>query len=202
MLIEHFRAFALTFFLSASTTCALHAQQNLFNIPSGDVTPTGEWFYQHQLNFYEINDLETKSHFVYGIAEGWDIGVNFIDLPLRLSGKRFISYNADSRRKPLYPLLMATVQKQFNLQDHLNLNIGTQIGPNLSSSLETKKIAYFNYALLKWHPIKQGYIAMGGYQANSVIIGSAEDKIGVIAGFEYKLGDRFLLMGDMINGRP
>jgi hypothetical protein len=80
-------AFALALFFTASTTCALHAQQNLFNIPSGDITPTGEWFYQHQLNFYEIDDLETKSHFVYGIAEGWDVGINFIDLPLRLSGE-------------------------------------------------------------------------------------------------------------------
>jgi hypothetical protein len=34
---------------------------------------------------------------------------------------------------------MATAQKQFNLLEHLNLNIGTQIGPNLSSSFETKK---------------------------------------------------------------
>lgn len=60
MLITPFRAFAFTLFFTASTTCALNAQQNLFNIPSGDVTPTGEWFYQHQLNFYEIDDLEKK----------------------------------------------------------------------------------------------------------------------------------------------
>ncbi|MFQ3598125.1 MAG: hypothetical protein SNJ55_07485 [Chloroherpetonaceae bacterium] len=200
MLITPFRVFALTLFFMASTTCALHAQQNLFNIPSGDITPTGKWFYQHQLNFYEVDDLETKSHFVYGIAEGWDVGINFIDLPLRLSGERLISYNADSRRKPLYPLVMATAQKQFNFPGHLNLNIGTQLGPNLSSSFETKKIAYFNYGLLKWHPIEQGYVSIGGYQANSVIIGGDEDQIGMIAGFEYKLNDRFLLMGDIITG--
>jgi len=164
------------------------------------MTPTGEWFYQHQLNFYEVDDLETKSHFVYGIADGWDIGINFIDLPLRLSGERFISYNADSRRKPLYPLLMATAQKQFNLLEHLNLNIGTQIRPNLSSSFETKKLAYLNYGLVKWYPIKQGYVVIGGYQANAVIIGGAEDQIGLIAGFEYKLSPQFLLMGDFISG--
>lgn len=200
MFITPTRAILLSLFFVAVSTCTLHAQQNLFNIPSGDVTPTGEWFYQHQLNFYGVDDLETKSHFVYGIAEGWDVGVNFIDLPLRLSGERIISYNADSRRKPLYPLVMATAQKQFNVQEHLNLNIGTQVGPNLSSSFETKKIAYFNYGLVKWHPIEQGYIAVGGYQANSVIIGGNEDQIGIIAGFEYKLGERFLLMGDMITG--
>lgn len=178
----------------------LRAQQNLFNIPSGDVTPCGEWFYQRQVNFYEIDDLETKSHFVYGIADGWDIGLNFIDVPLRLSGERFISYNADSRRKPLYPLLMATAQKRFNLFERLNFNIGTQLGPNLSSSFATKKIAYFNYGLFKWHLVEQGYIAIGGYQANSVIIGGVEDQLGVVAGFECKLGSKFLLMGDFISG--
>jgi len=200
MFIKRFRTFALALLFATSATYVLHAQQNLFNIPSGDITPTGEWFYQHQLNFYEVDDLETKSHFVYGIADGWDIGINFIDLPLRLSGERFISYNADSRRKPLYPLLMATAQKQFNLLEHLNLNIGTQIGPNLSSSFETKKIAYLNYGLVKWHPVEKGFIVIGGYQANSVIIGGAEDQIGMIAGFEYKLSPQFLLMGDFISG--
>ncbi|MFM7853174.1 MAG: hypothetical protein ACKO96_14940, partial [Flammeovirgaceae bacterium] len=34
--------------------CAIasNAQQNLFNIPSGDITRQGKFFYQHQLNIY------------------------------------------------------------------------------------------------------------------------------------------------------
>jgi hypothetical protein len=53
---------------------------------------------------------------------------------------------------------------------------------------------------VKWHPIEQGYVVIGGYQANAVIIGGAEDQIGLIAGFEYKLSPQFLLMGDFISG--
>ena len=61
----------------------LRAQQNLFNIPSGDITPKNKFFYQHQLNFYAVNELESKSHVVYGVGKGWDLGINFVDLPLR-----------------------------------------------------------------------------------------------------------------------
>lgn len=202
MRFRRWRAIALLFLLDFAFEDKLRAQQNLFNIPSGDITPSGEWFYQHQLNFYAPNELETKSHFVYGIAEGWDVGLNFIDLPLRLSEGRFISYNADSRRKPLYPLLMATAQKCFNLSEHLNFNIGAQVGPNLSSSFATKKIAYFNYAVAKWHLTENGHVVLGGYQGNDVVLGQPEEdyQIGVVAGFEYKLGSRFLLMGDFISG--
>jgi hypothetical protein len=91
MFIKRFRAFALALLFATSATYVLHAQQNLFNIPSGDITPTGEWFYQHQLNFYEVDDLETKSHFVYGIADGWDIGIKYKLSPQFLLMGDFIS---------------------------------------------------------------------------------------------------------------
>ena len=53
------------------------SQQNLFNIPSGDITPKNKIFYQHQFNVYNSN-LDSKSHFVYGIGNGFDIGCNLI----------------------------------------------------------------------------------------------------------------------------
>jgi hypothetical protein len=115
------------------------AQQNLFNIPSGDITPKGKFFYQHQLNFYQLDELESKSHIVYGAGKGWDLGVNFVDLPLRFGKGQIISFNDSSKRKPLYPLLMFTLQKQVVLKEELLfLNVGTQVGPNLSDKLANK----------------------------------------------------------------
>ena len=188
--------FALTIFSE------LKAQQNLFNIPSGDITPRKQFFYQHQLNFYAVNKLESKSHLVYGIGKRWDAGINFVDLPLNFGQSQIISINDDGNRKPLYPLLMFTLQKQFILkQDHLLLNIGTQIGPNLSSEISNMQVAMKNFAIARWNVSKEGHLIGGPYHTNDIYVGGPlENYFGFMLGYEYKLSDRWLLMGDFISG--
>lgn len=181
--------------------CKLNAQQNLFNIPSGDVTPKNKFFYQHQLNLYEINEFETKSHVVYGLGRGWDAGINFIDLPLRTGNGRLISYNDISNRKPLYPLLLVTAQKQWDLSKKLQMNAGTQIGFNMSSSVSNKQLAFMNYALLKWKFNKRGYLLGGPYLSNDVFVGGPPSlRLGYMFGYEYKINKHWLVMGDFISG--
>lgn len=197
------RSLYLVFSLISFCSTSLFAQQNLFNIPSGDITPKGKFFYQHQLNFYAANELESKSHIVYGIGKGWDMGVNFVDLPLRFGqGGKIVSFNDDSKRKPLYPLLMFTLQKQFVLkEDMLFLNVGTQIGPNLSNEFANKRIAMMNYSLVRWQPSKKGYFIAGPYHTNDVFVGGPpSNQFGIMLGYEYKLNDKWVLMGDFISG--
>ncbi len=85
-----------------------------------------------------MNQLETKSHLVYLIGHNLDMGLNFVDLPLRIGDGAFLSYNDDINRKPLYPILMFTIQKQLNIRDNLQINAGLQIGANVSNSVENK----------------------------------------------------------------
>lgn len=192
----------LTALLFLTSLQAIKAQQNLFNIPSGDITPKGKFFYQHQLNFYQLNELESKSHVVYGLGKRWDVGVNFVDLPLRFGQGQIVSFNDSSNRKPLYPLLMFTLQKQVVLKEEsLFLNVGTQVGPNLSNQLANKKIAFLNYALVRWQPSKWGYLVGGVYHTNNVFVGGPPtDHVGIMLGYEYKLSARWVLMGDFISG--
>ncbi len=179
----------------------LNAQQNLFNIPSGDVTPKNKFFYQHQLNLYTVNEFETKSHVVYGLGRNWDVGINFIDLPLRTGNGKLISYNDSSNRKPLYPLLLVTAQKQWDLTNKLQINAGTQIGINVSSNVSKKQFAFMNYALLKWKPVKRGYVVGGPYLSNDVFVGGTSSlQFGYLLGYEYKINKHWLLMGDFISG--
>jgi len=179
----------------------LNAQQNLFNIPSGDVTPQKGFFYQHQLNFYTINQLETKSHVVYGLARNWDVGINFVDLPLQIGSGSFISYNDSSERKPLYPLLLATVQKQWSLGKKFQFNVGTQFGANVSSDVQNKRFAFMSYALIKWKPNRRSYFLAGPYLSNDVYVGGPPQlRPGYMLGYEFKLSKRWLLMGDFISG--
>lgn len=176
------------------------AQQNLFNIPSGDITAEKKFFYQHQLNFYAANQFETKSHLVYGIGRQWDVGLNFVDLPVRVGNGQLFSYNDESNRKPLYPLLLVTGQKQFKLGKQWQVNLGTQLGANISNNVQNKRFAFMNYGLLKWKS-KKGYLIGGPYLANDVLVGgSPEWRPGYMLGYEYHIHGRWLLMGDFISG--
>lgn len=188
-------------FLFFSLGNEISAQQNLFNIPSGDVTIKNKFFYQHQLNFYDVDQLETKSHLVYGVGRNWDIGLNFIDLPLRVGSGRILSYNDDSNRKPLYPLLMATVQKEWHFGNKFQFNAGSQIGANIGSDLNNKRLAFMGYTLLKWKPNGRSFIVGGPYFTNDVFVGGPpEIRPGYMFGYEFKLTKRWLLMGDFVSG--
>ncbi len=177
------------------------AQQNLFNIPSADITPHGKIFYQHQFNFYKIDELESKSHIVYGLGRGWDTGLNFVDLPVQIGAKEIFSYNDSSSRKPLYPLLMASLQKQWDLTPQVQANVGTQVGTNVSNDPANMKMAYFNYGVLRWGPDKKVHLLAGLYHTNDVYVGGPPDQqTGFMVGYEYKITKKLLLMGDFISG--
>lgn len=190
----------LLLFLLACFT-PLQAQQNLFNIPSGDITPKGKLFYQHQLNLYAFTEFESKSHLVGGLGRGWDAGLNLVDLPLDVRHPRVVSINDNRSRKPLYPLLMATLQKQWEPSEKLKLNIGTQAGTNLSSNTRNKKFAYFNYALLRGRVLSRINWVLGAYHTNNTFVGKERQHFGAMVGYEIPLSDRFSLMGDFISGR-
>lgn len=136
----------LTVFLFLITVSTAFSQQNLFNIPSGDITRDGKFFYQHQINIYS-DEFESKSHLVYGLGGGWDIGVNLVGKGAYFSPDWRVSYNDNPDRGALYPFLMPTLQKQFSLADNLDVNLGTQVGFNISSKLSNKELAFFNYGI-------------------------------------------------------
>ncbi|MFM7851975.1 MAG: hypothetical protein ACKO96_08665, partial [Flammeovirgaceae bacterium] len=153
---------------------------------------------------YNQYQIESKSHLVYGLGNQWDAGFNFVDLPVSLKrGTSLFSTNDNPAKKPLYPLLLGTLQKQFNLSDHLQINVGTQAGGNIPASDEFR-FAYMNYALLRYNlPNHKGFFIAGPYHANDVFFGpsSTGQHIGWKFGYEIPINDRFYLMGDFVSGQ-
>lgn len=178
---------------------SLQAQQNLFNIPSGDITNKKKFFYQHQLNVYD-KKVESKAHFVYGLGKGWDVGVNIVGKGLYFSPEWRVLHNDNPLQGALYPIAMGTVQKQFRLTEKWNLNLGTQMGFNLSNIISNKELNHFSYALGIWHFSKGSRIVGGVYNTNQMFVGSG-NTVGVMIGTELKLNKKFYLMGDWISGR-
>jgi hypothetical protein len=184
-------------FLLLSIT--IKAQQNLFNIPSGDITPKGQYFYQHQINTYG-NKFESKGHFVYGLGKGWDVGANLVGTGAYFDPTWKPIYNSDfSEGKALSPTLMATLQKQFVLDKKWAVNVGTQSGINLSNSVDKWQPAYFHYGLLSYQVQAGRKLLIGPYLTNRQYVGQG-NTVGIQMGYEWKLTNDFYLMGDFISG--
>ena len=192
---KYFPLLLLVFLLSTPVV----GQQNLFNIPSGDITPQNKIFYQHQFNLYEAK-LESKGHFVYGLGSGWDAGINLVGKGVYFSPEWRTKYNSNPANGALYPILMATVQKQFSLSDRLKVNLGAQAGHNLSNRLENKELNYFTYGMgsYYWKGGKSRVVA-GIYHANQMFVGDG-NTVGIMLGYEINLSKRWYLMGDWLSG--
>lgn len=175
-------------------------QQNLFNIPSGDITLKNKIFYQHQLNFYQ-NNFDTKSHLVYGIGKNYDIGLNFISKKNTINPLRFSS-NDNNTSGSLNPLVVFTIQKKIELyKEKLHLNIGTQLGSNLSKNVENFQFSNFNYVFLLFHLNPKSRLVGGSYYSNKNYQGTNDYKLGTLAGFELNIYRKWYLMGDWISGK-
>ncbi|MBO0937290.1 hypothetical protein J2I47_12100 [Fibrella sp. HMF5335] len=175
------------------------AQQNLFNIPSGDITPKSKVFYQHQINLY-TSRFESKGHFVYGLGNGWDAGVNVVGKGVYFRPNWQLMHNDQRAQGPLYPVVMGTLQKQLVLGEKVNLNLGTQVGTNFSSVAERRTVHQFTYGLLGY-TLKPGKRLLAGtYVTNSAYVGPGNN-LGLLLGYEWKLNDRWYLMGDWVSGR-
>ena len=143
------------------------AQQNLFNIPSGDITPKGKFFYQHQINTYN-NKFESKGHFVYGLGKRWDVGANLVGTGAYFNPDWKPIYNNDfSQRKALTPTLLATLQKQISIAEKWAVNLGTQSGINLTGYTEKIQPAYFHYGLLSYQSKPGRKLLIGPYVTNN-----------------------------------
>lgn len=177
----------------------LYSQQNLFNIPSGDITNTKKGFYQHQLNIY-TDRLESKAHFVYGLGKGWDAGLNLVGKGFYFPENWRLMHNDNPNKGALYPVLMGSLQKQFKISERFDINLGSQLGFNLSSRIANKKINYFAYTIGICHFMQhRGKLVGGLYQTNKMYVGGGND-FGVMAGYEIKLAKRWYLMGDWVSG--
>ena len=190
---------ALPAFVLALYPISGRAQQNLFNIPSGEITPKNKVFYQHQINLYPTK-FESKGHFVYGLGGGWDAGVNLVGTGAYFRPGLPLLHNDQPAAGALLPVVMGTLQKQFVLSNRVNLNLGTQVGTNLSSLSQRRAFHQFTYGLVGFAPKPGRRLLAGAYVTNSAYVGPGNN-VGLMLGYEWKLTDHWYLMGDWISGR-
>ena len=180
---------------------AAKAQQNLFNIPAGDLTPKGKFFYQHQTNFYTGLTTESKNHLVYGLGKGWEVGMNLQNIKVewyRRNGERWIT-NSNDPTAPIKPLVQATAQKFFFFGDKFKATIGTQVGANPVQFSNNPHLTHFTYSTFIYEPARHVKFVVGPYLTDRRTVG-AGNQFGMMAGFEVPISKKLLLMGDWISG--
>jgi hypothetical protein len=178
----------------------VNAQQNLFNIPSGDLTPKNKVFYQQQININAVSQYAAKSHFVYGLGKGWEIGFNALNMNWDFTKSPVFRTSAPpAQATPFYPVGVITSQKQWNLNDHLGINIGTQLGVNLSESISKKRATHFSYLLGKYQLLHGVKIIGGTYLTDERMVGTG-NTMGILAGTEVHINKKWLFMADFVSG--
>lgn len=182
--------------------CPVQAQQNLFNIPAGDLTPQGKVFFQHQTNIYNRGYFESKNHFVYGLGKGWEAGVNVVNLQMNFRRGRndWLGTNRDDRSIPLAPLVKLTGQKFFFLSDQFSTSVGTQVGINpVRFSGVSRELTHFSYNTWMWSPRHHVKVVAGPYLSDRSTLGSG-NRAGLLLGAEFPITKKLLFMGDFISG--
>lgn len=179
---------------------SLFAQQNFFNIPSGDVTPKNKVFFQQQVNVTTFSQYAAKSHLVYGLGKGWDIGFNALNMNFDFEKTPvFRTSRPPAQSTPFYPVGVFTAQKQWNLNKQWSINLGTQAGTNLSQSIQRKRFTHFTYALTQFRPAAGIKLVGGLYNTDREMVGEGNIS-GMILGAEIHLNHHWLFMVDHISG--
>ncbi len=178
------------------TSHGVLAQQNLFNVPSGQITKSGDLFFQEQFNFTRPVGSSNTTIDV-GIGRGWEVGFNALDF-------NFYEKNKGTSFGPqqVNPDVLFNAQKGFELIDDVwSLGIGSQMGFNPAG--QKREIRYQNFTWVINEltlPDEKAKFYGGGYYAN-IAYGGPGPRFGFMAGTEIPIiKDKFHFQADVITG--
>jgi hypothetical protein len=176
----------------------LAAQQNLFNVPSSEITEKKKIFFQQQFNF--SRSIQSNSNFCYGLGKNMEIGLNLIGLQTAPSSLR-IKLNDEINGEPIAPLTLLTFQKVLPFSEKFKLGLGTQLGTNLIKHPTTDyKFANFSYLNSQSSFIDDKLKLNAGIYYSNIAYEGDESGFGFMAGGEYSLSKKFHLVADWISG--
>ena len=176
--------------LACAVKC--QAQQNLFNVPSAEITRPNEVFFQQQFNLN--TQTQSNTSIAYGVGREYEIGLNFFQLN--------VVPDSGPDPAPTEPLLLFNAQKGFYLGDHFKLGVGTQIGETVVDRRRDVRMANFNYAVgVGTLGDGKSRLYGGAYQADAAFRGDRGDEFGFMVGYDIPtMIEKVDLVGDYISG--
>ncbi len=182
-----------------------HAQQNLFNVPTSDITEEKKLFFQQQFNLTG-DAVQFNTTFSYGLGHNWEVGVNLIGLNVNTTsiGPRFLTNN-NSSTLPYSPFYTFNVQKAFKLNKIFNVAIGTQTGIATGGNFGS----YIYSNLVSIIPKTRTKLITGLYSGSDSFLGEedrnlllSDSPVGTQVGLEQPIfGNRLSLIAENISGK-
>ena len=152
------------------------AQQNLFNIPSSEITKAGELYVQEQVNLTP-SSLQSNLTVVKGLGHGWEVGGDFFN---------WFPFNSG-----ISPSVLLNAQKVLAPRRYFQVGLGTQAGVVVPTDGDHSELVYFNYANLVGVLPRTGLrVVLGGYHANERYIGPGHGSVmmGLDVPFAHRKG--------------
>jgi hypothetical protein len=189
------------------TTHPVFCQQNLFNVPSSDITLKGKLFFQQQVNFLTDRTVALNTTFCYGLGKDFEVGGNILGVYIdpHTSGSA-LKTNSNAGQPPVYPFFTVNLQKAVVLNRTFKLGIGTQAG--FSPGMHFGNFTYLNMVTVI--PKLQLKVITGVNHGSETILGpgdlnplfsSAYDPVGFQFGFEKEIvHSHMLLLAEHISG--
>jgi hypothetical protein len=173
-------SFLLILFISSK----LHAQQSLFNAPSGQMTKAGEHFAQEQVNFTRGFRGVSNFTYDYGLAENIEVGFNV--LGISTLKKHNGSENLD---------VMTNAQYFLKVSNDTQISLGVQLGISYND-----QFAYYTFINLRQNfGHSDGYFVVGAFIANDKYLEYGQGNWHI--GTEIPLiEDHLHLIADYLNG--
>lgn len=188
----------ILFIILSSFSVHLYAQQNFINVPSSEVTTKQKLFFQQQININEI--VQSNTTFDYGLGKGFELGLNVLGLNFSNNGN-FLIKNDSSDIDPYNPLILINGLKQFELNEHHSIAVGTQFGFNYTDGRKRTEagLMYLNYRISDL-VLNKSVLVLGSY-FNTLHYGGEGDRVGFWAGLEIPVNNNFHVMAESVLGK-
>jgi len=196
------RLFLFVCSLVLSSLCKVEAQQNLFNVPSSDITPKDKIFFQQQVNDF-TNGFQLNSTFSYGLGSDFECGVNILGLTYDFNDGFLYSDSI----VPYSPLICINAQKKIKINERLSFAAGTQIGFHNEHTLTSYIFLNTVYQFHNTHSklISGIYYSSDGFfgsESRSFFEHGIAKNIGIQCGIEQQIiKDKLLFQADLITGK-
>lgn len=190
---------SLSAFLAGVFLCQFAAaQQNLFNVPNGEITDVGELFWQQQFNF--SSDIGTSNTTIdFGVGHGWEVGINLLDLHMYDT----IDTSPATDQQQVDPDVLFNAQKGFELTEHWKIGLGGQFGFNPTTRHQPVDFLNFTWIINEMSFPERaawGRYYSGAYYANPPYSGPG-DSYGLLLGFDVPvIPDRLSFQADWTTG--
>jgi hypothetical protein len=174
-------------------------QQNLFNVPTGDLTIEGRLFFQEQLNVFPGN-IQSSSILSLGLSDQFEFGIDMLNLNIRNGDPWKIVSDSGDCGGVVSPQLMVTSLFSRPVNNWWKASMGIQMGTGVVTPIAARFLTFF-YTVHTFQLMGKARLIVGGYFASPGLTGLNSNVVDLLLGLQIPFWDnRFEFVADYVGG--